>query len=516
MNVSRFMEKWGREVFNKFREKVKAQKEIIAGLINRTDEASSNLFLLEQAKLNDLLFHEEIYWKQRAKTFCLQEGNAKTRFFHSSTTSRKKTNHISFLHSESGDRVYRHEDMCKIVKEYYSNIFGASTEVDLGYSGVARTVTEAQNRGLIVEMSFEEISLVVSQMHPDKASGPNGLNPAFFQHFWSSMGMEVYECCKTWLQNCSSPTEFNNTNLVLIPKKAGASCMKDFRPIVLFNVLYNILAKVLANRLKSILSKLISENQSTFVPRRSITDNVLIAFEVIHHMRRKTGGRDGEVALKLDISKAYDRVDRNFLKHRMSCMCFCTRWINWVMMCVTTISYEVCFNGSSIGPITPQRGLRQGDPLSPYLFLLCVEGLSDSLNQAASRGSIQGCQISPTAPVITHLLFADDSFLFFKANIEETVAVKGLLNMYEKSLGQSVNFKKSGMLLSSNVRRDKLKELLDILEVTNGIDDSRYLGLPSLIGRSKKKVFGFIKDKVWKRIQGWKAKPLVTDPYYHY
>lgn len=116
-------------------------------------------------------------------------------------------------------------------------------------------------------------------------------------------------------------------------------------------------------------------------------------------------------------------------------MGFCSKWIKWVMMCVTSVSYEVCFNGSFVGPIIPNGGLRQGDPLSPYLFLLCVEGLSNSLDQAANEGLINGFQISPTTPTITHLLFADDRFLFFKANNEETNVIKALLNAYEMSSG---------------------------------------------------------------------------------
>ena len=105
--------------------------------------------------------------------------------------------------------------------------------------------------------------------------------------------------------------------MVLIPKKEGAFCMKDLRPIALYNVLYKILAKVLANRLKIIFPGIIFENQSTFVPERSITDNILVAFEVVHHMKRKNYGQEGEVSLKLDISKAYDIVNWNFLRQRM-------------------------------------------------------------------------------------------------------------------------------------------------------------------------------------------------------
>lgn len=269
-------------------------------------------------------------------------------------------------------------------------------------------------------------------MHLDKASGPDGLNPAFFQQFWSIIGNEVFSYCVDWLNSGSFPANLNDTNVVLILKKENACYMKDLRPIALCNVLYKILAKVLVNRLKLILPGLISENQSAFVPSRNISDNVLIAFKVIHHMNRKNSGSQGEVALKLDISKAYDIVDWSFLKARMQCMGFCRKWIKWVMMCVSTVSYEFCFNGSTVGPVIPSRESRQWDPLSPYIFLLCVEGLSDSLHKAANEGVITGSQINAYAPVIMHLLFADDNFLFFHANNEEAIAVKALLNEYER------------------------------------------------------------------------------------
>lgn len=110
-------------------------------------------------------------------------------------------------------------------------------------------------------------------------------------------------------------------------------------------------------------------------------------------------------------------------------MDFCSKWIEWVMMCVSIVSCDFCFNGSSIGPVTPSRGLRQGDPLSPYLFLFCVEGLTSSLNKAASEGEIHGSQINLNAPTVTHLLFADNSFLFFRADTTESPAMRCLLSM---------------------------------------------------------------------------------------
>lgn len=130
----------------------------------------------------------------------------------------------------------------------------------------------------------------------------------------------------------SFSAEVNDTNLILIPKKDSVYDPKYLRPIALCNVLYKIVAKVLANRLQKILSAVISEEQSAFVPGRNITDNVLVAFELLHYMKRKNNGQEGEVALKLDISKAYDRVSWNYLRNRMVSMGFSEKWIKWVML----------------------------------------------------------------------------------------------------------------------------------------------------------------------------------------
>lgn len=192
-------------------------------------------------------------------------------------------------------------------------------------------------------------------MRPDKAGGPDRLNPAFFQSFWKVMGQEVFTQCTQWLKAKNFPGDLNSTNVVLIPKKENDSIMRDLRPIVLCNVLYRIIAKVLANRLRKVLPSLISENQSAFIQNRGITDNVLIAFEMIHHMSRKKHGRVGEVALKLDTSKAYDRVSWSYLRRRMKAMGFCEQWVDWMMLCVRTVTYNFSLNGSLVGPVVPGK-----------------------------------------------------------------------------------------------------------------------------------------------------------------
>jgi len=192
-----------------------------------------------------------------------------------------------------------------------------------------------------------------------------------------------------------------------------------------------LIAKVLANRLKVVLPQCISDNQSAFVPGRSILDNAMVAIEVIHYMKTKTRGGDGCVALKLDISKAYDRMDWQYMKAVLSKIGFDNLWIKWMSMCVESVDYSVLVNNEVAGPIIPGCGLRQGDPLSPYLFIICAEGLSSLIRDAEERCVITGTSICRAASPVSHLLFADDCFLFFKAEADQAQIMKDILTTYE-------------------------------------------------------------------------------------
>ena len=188
--------------------------------------------------------------------------------------------------------------------------------------------------------------------------------------------------------------------------------MFDFRPISLCNVIYKIISKVLANRLKQVLSHIISPTQNAFVSGRLITDNILVAYETLHTMHARKKGKKGTLALKLDISKAYDRVEWQFLQGIMEKMGFPTQWIERVMSCVTTASFSILVNGKPYVMVHPSRGIRQEGPLSPYLFLLCAEGFTALFAKAELEGRIKGVFICRGAPKVTNLLFADDSLLF--------------------------------------------------------------------------------------------------------
>ena len=170
------------------------------------------------------------------------------------------------------------------------------------------------------------------------------------------------------------------------------------------------------------------------------------------------------------------------------------------MKCITSVTYSIIINGSVHGCIVLTKGLRQGDPLSPYLFFLCVEGFSALINEATRCQQLNGISISRGAPKISHLFFADDSLLFCKANGIECNKLMEILRIYELASGQTINTEKSSIFFSPNTSQERKDEILSILRPMNDSRHTKYLGLPSIIGRSKKQIFAEIKEKVGKKL----------------
>ena len=206
----------------------------------------------------------------------------------------------------------------------------------------------------------------------------------------------------------------------------------------------------MVNRLRPVLQEVISPNQSAFIPGRLITDNALIAFECVHAIQKGQSERTNFCAYKLDMSKAYDRADWNFMEGIMARLGFHEQWIRWVMVCATSVRYAVKFNGNMLRSFTPSRGLRQGDPLSPYLFILCAEGLSAMLQKAEAEEKIKGFCICRGAPRVNHLFFVDDSLILMQSRYNDAFELRRILSIYERVSGQVINKDKSSILFSPN------------------------------------------------------------------
>jgi ribonuclease HI len=233
-----------------------------------------------------------------------------------------------------------------------------------------------------------------------------------------------------------------------------------------------------------------------------------VAYECFHGIKRRRQGKKGFCAVKLDMHKAYDRVEWGFLEKIMLKMGFDRAWVKLVMTCVSTVRYRVRINSEESDIFSPSRGLRQGDPLSAYLFLLCAEGLTGMISRAEQQGELIGVRVCRDAPAITNLLFADDSLILMQADEGNASCLKRILDDYCKASGQLVSDAKSSIFFSPNTRVEDKEVICSILNILTEAMTDKYLGLPATVGMDRSDCFMFLVDRVIKRIDGWKEKLL--------
>ncbi|XP_048605496.1 uncharacterized protein LOC125583011 [Brassica napus] len=225
--------------------------------------------------------------------------------------------------------------------------------------------------------------------------------------------------------------------------------------------------------------------------------------EMFHGLRTNKSCQNKFMAIKTNMSKAYDRIEWNFIEVLLYKMSFDSHWIKLMRECVSSVQYRVLLNGQPRGLIIPQRGLRQGDPLSPYLFIMCTEALISNIKKAERVKLLTGMKVARACPAISHLLFTDDSLFFCKANKEECQTILKILKEYETVSGQQINFQKSSIQFGHKVDEAIRQELRDILGIHNLGGMGSYLGLPESLGSSKVQVFGFVQERLNKRVNGW-------------
>jgi hypothetical protein len=201
------------------------------------------------------------------------------------------------------------------------------------------------------------------------------MSALFYKHYWEIISQDLIEAVSSFFTRGHILTEINRTFITFIPKSDKAAKINQFRLISLCNTIYKIISKILAARLKPLLHKVISPWQSAFVPGRVIQDNSIIAHEVLNTMKKKSGFV-GLMALKIDTEKAFDTMEWSFLLNVLRLHGFSSIWINWISQCIFTPSFSFLINGSPFGNFKSSRGLRQGDPLSPFLYIIGADVLS--------------------------------------------------------------------------------------------------------------------------------------------
>ena len=354
--------------------------------------ASGNNHRIRQLKreIEVLLEREAIIWAQRSRVLWARQGDRNTKYFHSCAARRYRKNMIEGIRDEEDRWRNQPNDISIVLVNYYKNLFTSTDHIkpqDV-LSCVPTIIDDEMNAALSKEFDEKEVKEALHQMAPLKAPGPDGMHPLFYQHFWGTVRKDVTTSILAWLNSSTLPSSLNHTFITLIPKTNKLEYAYQFRPISLCNVLYKIYSKVLANRLKKLLPSIITEHQSTFTKDRLISDKILVAFETLHSLQNFKSNTHGFMAIKSDMSKAYDQVDWGFLEKLMRQMGFNERWIQLIMGCVKTVSYLVLVNGEPCGMIQPTCGIRQGDPLSPFLFLLCTKGLNGLIKRAENNAEI--------------------------------------------------------------------------------------------------------------------------------
>ncbi|KAJ9689326.1 hypothetical protein PVL29_014820 [Vitis rotundifolia] len=309
---------------------------------------------------------------------------------------------------------------------------------------------------------------------------------------------------KEFYEQRSFAKSLNTTFLILIPKKGGAEDLGDFRPISLVGGLYKLLAKVLANRLKKVLDKVVSEDQNAFVRGRQILDASLIANEVIDYWhKRKVKG----LICKLDIEKAYDSINWSFLMKVLHKMGFGSRWREWIWWCISTAKFSVLVNGVPAGFFSNSKGLRQGDPLSPYLFVLGMEVLSTLIRRAAAGGFFAGCRLQGRGGAelnVSHLLFADDTVIFCEAKTEYLASLSWILAWFEAASGLRINLAKSELIPVGEI--ENIEEMAVELGCKVGSLPSMYLGLPLGAHHKASSMWDRVEERMRKKLACWKRQ----------
>lgn len=325
--------------------------------------------------------HESLM-RQKARVKWIKEGDCNSRYFYLLMNSKRRNNDIKGVYiggSWVDDPIRVKKEVCRFFAHRFKEVDQCRPDLRGVLFG---SIGLHQNDMLVGQFLEEEIRTAVWDCGSDKCPGPDGLNFKFIKHFWELIKPDISRFIAEFHANGIFPRGENASFIALIPRKSDPQNLNEYMPISLIGCVYKIVAKLLTNRLKKVLPGIIDERQSAFISGRQLLHSVLIANETMEEAKRC---HKPCLVFKVDYERAYDSISWEFLSCMMKRLGFCHKWISWIEGCFKSATVSALVNGSPTNEFTPQRGLRQGDPLAPLLFNIAAEGLTDLMREALNK-----------------------------------------------------------------------------------------------------------------------------------
>ncbi|GJU09544.1 RNA-directed DNA polymerase, eukaryota [Tanacetum coccineum] len=440
---------------------------------------------------------------QKAKIKWAIEGDENVKFFHGMLNKKRNQSNIRGI-MVNGTWV---DDPVQVKREFFEHFRGRFDKPSVNRACIDTpfpvSLSIDQKEDMERRISKEEVKRAVWDCGVDKSPGPDGFSFSFYRHFWPVIEKDVFEAVDYFFMYGEIPNGCNSNFIALIPKILDANMVKDFRPISLIGSLYKIIAKILANRLVGVLGDLVNEVQSAFVADRQILDGPFILDEVLQWCRRK---KKHALIFKVDFEKAFDSVRWDFVDDVLNKFGFGERWRTWIQSCLRSSRGSILVNGSPTEEFQFFRGLKQGDPLSPFLFILIMESLHISFQRVVDAGLFTGIKINSMVN-LSHLFYADDAIFlgqWSELNIDSLVRV---LDCFFRASGLRINMCKS-KIMGVNVEDGMVKNAASKLGCLVLKTPFTYLGTKVGGNMSRKQAWKEVVDKVLSRLSRWKMKLL--------